>query len=70
MRLKDKLGNRSNASAEIEYDRALAWQMGEEGRGIATILSMVHETRLDTPMAPAGIMQAALRPHWIGHAGG
>ncbi len=60
MRLKDKLGNRSNASAEIEFDRALAWQMGEEGRGIATILAMVHETRLDTAVAPAGIMQAAL----------
>jgi len=60
MRLKDKLGNRSNASAEIEFERALAWQMGEVGRGIATILAMVHETRLDTAIAPAGIMQAAL----------
>ncbi|WP_199260739.1 acyl-CoA dehydrogenase family protein [Paracoccus binzhouensis] len=65
-RLKDKLGNRSNGSAEIEYHRALAWQLGEEGRGIRTIVEMVHHTRLDTAMAPAGLMQAALREaqHW------
>ena len=43
-RLKDKLGNRSNASAEIEYDRAYARQIGEEGRGIQTIIEMVHHT--------------------------
>ncbi|MFC3568037.1 acyl-CoA dehydrogenase family protein [Paracoccus simplex] len=65
-RLKDKLGNRSNASAEIEYHRALAWQVGEEGCGIRTIVEMVHHTRLDTAMAPVGLMRAALREagHW------
>ncbi|NUH66423.1 acyl-CoA dehydrogenase family protein [Sulfitobacter sp. S0837] len=68
-RLKDKLGNRSNASAEIEYDRALAYQIGEEGRGIQTIIKMVHHTRLDTAMAPAGLMRAALveAHHWVAH---
>jgi putative acyl-CoA dehydrogenase len=60
MRLKDKLGNRANASAEIEYDRAFALQVGETGRGIPTILDMVHHTRLDTAIAPAGLMRAAL----------
>jgi putative acyl-CoA dehydrogenase len=69
MRLKDKLGNRSNASSEIEYDRAFAYQVGEEGRGIATIIEMVHHTRLDTALAPAGIMRAALveANHWVNH---
>jgi putative acyl-CoA dehydrogenase len=69
MRLKDKLGNRANASAEVEYHGALAWRLGEEGRGIATILDMVHHTRLDTAVAPAGIMRAALAEawHWAAH---
>src|SRR3546814_4145305 len=48
MRLKDKLGNRSNASAEIEYHGAYAELMGEEGRGIRVIIDMVHHTRLGT----------------------
>ncbi|WP_138471060.1 acyl-CoA dehydrogenase family protein [Poseidonocella sp. HB161398] len=67
MRLKDKLGNRSNASAEIEYDRALAWQLGEEGRGVQAVIAMVHHTRLDTALAPAGLMRAALAEahHWV-----
>jgi len=60
MRLKDKLGNRANASAEIEYHGAWAERLGEPGRGIATILEMVHHTRLDTAMAPAGLMRRAL----------
>ncbi|MCV2445753.1 acyl-CoA dehydrogenase family protein [Paracoccus sp. DMF] len=66
-RLKDKLGNRANASAEIEYREALAWQLGEAGDGIRTILEMVHHTRLDTAMAPVGLMRAALREahRWI-----
>ncbi len=65
MRLKDKLGNHANASAEIEYHGALAYRLGEEGRGVATIIEMVHHTRLDTAMAPAGIMRAALaEAHW------
>lgn len=59
-RLKDKLGNRSNASAEFEYDSAWAVMVGEDGRGIATILDMVHHTRLDCAMAAAGLMRAAL----------
>ncbi len=60
MRLKDKLGNRANASAEIEYHGALAHLLGEEGRGVATIIEMVHHTRLDTTLAPGGLMRAAL----------
>ncbi|SFP08843.1 acyl-CoA dehydrogenase family protein [Tranquillimonas alkanivorans] len=60
MRLKDKLGNRANASAEIEYHGALAHRLGEEGQGVRTIIEMVHHTRLDTAMAPAGLMRAAL----------
>ncbi len=60
MRLKDKLGNRANASAEIEYHDAFAVRLGQEGRGVKTILEMVHHTRLDTAMAPAGLMRAAL----------
>ena len=60
MRLKDKLGNRANASAEIEYHGAWAERLGEPGRGIATILEMVHHTRLDTSLAPAGLMRRAL----------
>lgn len=60
LRLKDKLGNRSNASSEIEYENALAYLVGEEGRGIAAIIEMIHHTRLDTAMAPCGLMRAAL----------
>ncbi|NOC84763.1 acyl-CoA dehydrogenase family protein [Ruegeria sp. HKCCD6428] len=69
MRLKDKLGNKSNASSEIEYHDALAYQLGEEGAGVRTILEMVHHTRLDTAMAPAGLMRAALSAahHWVEH---
>src|ERR1700742_404032 len=52
-RLKDKLGNKSNASAEIEYDNALAWLVGEEGRGVPTIIEMVNLTRLDCVIAAA-----------------
>ncbi len=60
MRLKDKLGNRANASAEIEYRGAWARPLGPAGQGIRTIIEMVHHTRLDTAMAPAGLMRAAL----------
>jgi putative acyl-CoA dehydrogenase len=52
-RLKDKLGNKSNASAEIEYDDAVAWLVGEEGRGVPTIIEMVNMTRLDCVIAAA-----------------
>lgn len=69
MRLKDKLGNRSNASAEIEYHGALAHRLGDEGAGVRTIIEMVHHTRLDTAMAPAGLMRAAIAEahHWCRH---
>jgi putative acyl-CoA dehydrogenase len=60
MRLKDKLGNRSNASAEIEYHDAFAWLLGEEGQGIKVIIDMVHHTRLGTMAASLGIMRMAL----------
>ena len=58
-RLKDKLGNRSNASAEIEYDGTWALMVGDEGRGVRTIIDMVHHTRLDATTAPAGMMRQA-----------
>ncbi|HYQ38214.1 MAG TPA: isovaleryl-CoA dehydrogenase [Pseudomonas sp.] len=59
-RLKDKLGNRSNASAEIELHGALAWLVGEEGRGIATVLEMVALTRFDCTTGSAALMRQAL----------
>jgi putative acyl-CoA dehydrogenase len=60
-RLKDKLGNRSNASAEVEYDGALAWRVGEPGRGIRTIIDMVSATRLDCVIgSAAGMRQGAV----------
>jgi putative acyl-CoA dehydrogenase len=58
-RLKDKLGNRSNASAEIEYAGALAWPVGEDGHGIRSIIKMVHHTRLDAAISAAAIMRQA-----------
>jgi putative acyl-CoA dehydrogenase len=60
MRLKDKLGDRANASAEIEYHGAYAERVGEEGRGVRTIIDMVHHTRLDCIIAPAAYMRQAL----------
>lgn len=66
-RLKDKLGNRSNPSAEIEYDGAWAVMVGEPGRGIATLMEMVHYTRLDVATAPAAFMRLGL-VHAIHHA--
>ncbi|GGP35770.1 acyl-CoA dehydrogenase family protein [Streptomyces abikoensis] len=60
-RLKDKLGNRSNASAEIEYEQALAWPVGEPGRGVRTIVEMVNMTRLDCVTGSAAGMRAGLR---------
>ncbi|ASR38693.1 DNA alkylation response protein [Prauserella marina] len=56
-RLKDKLGNRSNASAEIEYDDAVGWLVGEEGRGVRTIIEMVNNTRLDCVTGSAAGMR-------------
>ncbi len=59
-RLKDKLGNRSNASSEVEFVDAWAHRMGEEGRGIATILEMGTYTRLDCVTGTAGMMRQAV----------
>jgi putative acyl-CoA dehydrogenase len=58
--LKDKLGNRSNASSEAEFERAFALAVGEEGQGIRTILRMVQFTRLDCAISSAGMMRMAL----------
>ncbi|WP_163558243.1 acyl-CoA dehydrogenase family protein [Halomonas sp. NO4] len=63
-RLKEKCGNRANASAEIEYRGAWAARLGEPGRGVATILEMVQQTRLDAATAPVGLMRQALREAW------
>ncbi|GAA2103914.1 isovaleryl-CoA dehydrogenase [Actinomadura alba] len=60
MRLKDKLGNRSNASSEVEYDEAVAWRVGDEGRGVRTIIEMVNMTRLDCVIGAAGGMRHGL----------
>ncbi|MFZ4874454.1 isovaleryl-CoA dehydrogenase [Janthinobacterium sp. Mn2066] len=59
-RLKDKLGNRSNASSEVEFTGAYGWLVGAQGRGIPTILEMASHTRLDCVLGSAGIMRAAL----------
>uniref|UniRef100_UPI0028A681FF acyl-CoA dehydrogenase family protein n=1 Tax=Pseudomonas sp. TaxID=306 RepID=UPI0028A681FF len=59
-RLKDKLGNRANASCEVEFRGALAWMLGEEGRGIATILEMVALTRFDCMVGSSALMRQAL----------
>ncbi|MBM4517358.1 DNA alkylation response protein, partial [Rhodococcus hoagii] len=63
-RLKDKLGNHSNASSEVEYDDAVGWRVGDEGRGVRTIIEMVNMTRLDCTIGTAtgmrlGVAQAA-----------
>jgi putative acyl-CoA dehydrogenase len=59
-RLKDKLGNRSNASSEIEFAGAFALKVGDEGAGIRTIIQMVQLTRLDCALASSGFMRMAL----------
>ncbi len=59
-RLKDKMGNRSNASSEVEFEGAWALLIGEEGRGINTIIEMVHHTRLDCAIGAAALMRQAL----------
>lgn len=60
MRLKDKMGDRSNASSEVEYHGALAQRLGPEGRGVATIIQMVQHTRLDCVIGSAQQMRGAL----------
>ena len=59
-RLKDKLGNRSNASAEVEYQDTWARRIGDEGAGVRTIINMVHHTRLDASLSAAAIMRQAV----------
>src|SRR5690606_35889474 len=59
-RLKDKAGNRSNASSEVEYQGTLAIRVGEEGHGIREILSHAHLTRLDFAIGSAGLMRQSL----------
>ena len=59
-RLKDKLGNRSNASSEVQLNGAHAWLVGEEGRGVPAIIEMVTLTRLDCAVSSAGLMRFAL----------
>ncbi len=59
-RLKDKLGNRSNASSEVEYDEAVVHRVGDEGRGVRTILEMVNVTRLDCLLGTAGGMRVGV----------
>ncbi|MFI2206242.1 acyl-CoA dehydrogenase family protein [Streptomyces sp. NPDC020192] len=59
-RLKDKLGNRSNASAEVEFDGTWARRVGEEGRGVPAIIGMVAATRLDCALGSAGLMRQAV----------
>lgn len=59
-RLKHKLGNRSNASSEVEFDGTHAWLIGEEGRGVQTIVEMVNHTRLDCILGSSGLVREAL----------
>ncbi len=59
-RLKNKLGNWANASSEVEYRGALAWMVGEEGRGVPTIIEMVSSTRFDCMIGSSSLMRQAL----------
>ena len=59
-RLKDKLGNKSNASSEIEVDHAYAWMVGEEGRGVKTVVEMIASCRMDALISSAGLMREAV----------
>lgn len=64
-RLKDKLGNHSNASSEVEFEGTAAWLVGEEGRGVATIVQMVTRTRLDCVIgSAAGMRQSVAEAAW------
>ena len=59
-RLKDKVGNRSNASSEVEFHDAVAWPLGQEGRGVPIIIEMATHTRLDCVLGTSGLMRRAL----------
>ncbi|UDY25089.1 acyl-CoA dehydrogenase family protein [Nocardioides sp. Kera G14] len=60
VRLKEKLGNRSNASSELEFNDTVAWRLGDEGRGVRTIIEMVAATRLDCVLGSASLMRRAV----------
>jgi len=60
-RLKDKLGNHSNASSEVEYVNAVGWRLGDEGRGVATIIRMVNATRMDCALGSATTMRVGVQ---------
>ncbi|MDQ4501938.1 acyl-CoA dehydrogenase family protein [Sinomonas sp. ASV322] len=65
VRLKSKLGNRSNASAEVEFEDTFGWRVGDAGRGVRTIIDMVHETRLDCVLGTAaGMRQGVVEAVW------
>jgi putative acyl-CoA dehydrogenase len=65
VRLKSKLGNRSNASAEVEFEDTLGWRIDEPGRGVRAIIEMVHETRIDCVLgSAAGMRQAVTEAVW------
>ena len=66
-RLKDKLGNRSNASSEVEFDGTFGRLIGQEGRGVSVIIDMVNHTRLDSALGSTALMRRAL-VHAIHHA--
>jgi putative acyl-CoA dehydrogenase len=68
-RLKDKVGNKSNASSEVEFQNAHGWLLGEEGRGIPTILEMGTFTRLDCALGSAGLLRGAVAQavHHVSH---
>lgn len=59
-RLKDKMGNKANASSEIELDQALAWPVGEEGRGVRTVVEMIGSCRFDALASSSALMREAL----------
>ncbi|WP_341257624.1 acyl-CoA dehydrogenase family protein [Gordonia malaquae] len=64
-RLKDKLGNKSNASSEIEFSDTVGWRLGDEGSGVRTIIEMVNQTRLDCALgSAAGMRQSVAEAAW------
>ncbi|MGO3325254.1 acyl-CoA dehydrogenase family protein [Gordonia sp. (in: high G+C Gram-positive bacteria)] len=64
-RLKDKLGNKSNASSEIEFADTIGWRLGDEGSGVRTIIEMVNQTRLDCALgSAAGMRQSVAEAAW------
>ncbi|MEZ5211869.1 acyl-CoA dehydrogenase family protein [Gordonia sp. (in: high G+C Gram-positive bacteria)] len=64
-RLKDKLGNKSNASSEVEFDDTVGWRLGDEGAGVRTIIEMVNQTRLDCILgSAAGMRQSVAEAAW------